>query len=106
MMIDAVQAAHFIPREQTEELVERIAKLANKSQSEDLRRNLFVSKLKDNDKNTLTMADWLNTAINQNKQVTFQYYGYDREGKNPCVLMATDTNSAPTPWFGIWTAIS
>ena len=59
LMIDAVQAAKFIPREQTEELVERIARLANKNQSEDLRRNLFVSKLKDNDKNTLTMADWL-----------------------------------------------
>ena len=27
------------------------------------------------------MADWLNTAINQNRQVTFQYYGYGREGK-------------------------
>mgnify|MGYP003296944865 CR=1 FL=1 len=81
LMIDAVQAAKFIPREQTEELVERIAGLANQNQSEDLRRNLFVSKLKNNDKNTLAMADWLNTAINQNRQVTFQYYGYDREGK-------------------------
>ena len=57
LMIDAVQAAKFIPQEQTQELVERIARLANKNQSEDLRRNLFVSKLKDNDKNTLTMAD-------------------------------------------------
>ena len=79
LMIDAVQAAKFIPREQTEELVERIAGLGNQNQSEDLRRNLFVSKLKDNDKNTLTMADWLNTATNQNKQITFQYYGYGRE---------------------------
>ncbi len=42
-MIDAVQAAKFIPREQTEELVERIARRANKNQSEDLRRNLFVT---------------------------------------------------------------
>ena len=69
LMIDAVQAAKFIPQEQTQELVERIARLANKNQSEDLRRNLFVSKLKDNDKNTLTMADWLNTAINQNMKI-------------------------------------
>ncbi len=43
LMIDAVQAAKFIPREQTKELVERIARLANKNQSEDLRRNLFVT---------------------------------------------------------------
>ena len=79
LMIDAMQAAKFIPQEQTEELIERIAQLANKNQSEDLRRSLFVSKLKDNDKNTPNMADWLNTATNQNKQITFQYYGYGRE---------------------------
>ena len=35
MMIDAVQAAKFIPRGQTEELVERIAGLANKHQISD-----------------------------------------------------------------------
>lgn len=81
LMIDAVQAARFIPQEQTEELIERIASLTNKNQSEDLRRNLFVSKLKDNDKTTLTVADWLNAAINQNKKVSFQYYEYNREGK-------------------------
>ena len=49
-MIDAVQAAHFIPREQTEGLVERIAQLANKTQSEDLRRNLLYGQL---------LCDWL-----------------------------------------------
>lgn len=64
LMIDAVQAAHFIFKAQTGELVKRIAGLANKNQSEDLRRNLFVSKLKDNDKNILPMANWLNAAIN------------------------------------------
>ena len=100
LMIDAVQAAKFIPQEQTEELVERIAGLANKNQSEDLRRNLFVSKLKDNDKNTLTMADWLNTAINQNKQVTFQYYEYDREGKK--VLKYDGYRYRFSPYALVW----
>lgn len=92
LMIDAVQAAHFISKAQTEELVKRIAGLANKNQSEDLRRNLFVSKLKDNDKNTLTMADWLNTAINQNKKVSFQYYEYDREGKKVLIVLSIKNN--------------
>ena len=100
MMIDAVQAAHFIPREQTEDLVERIAQMATKNQSEDLRRNLFVSKLKDNHKNTLTMADWLNTAINQNKQVTFQYYEYDREGRK--VLKFDGYRYRFSPYALVW----
>ena len=100
LIIDAVQAAHFIPKSQTEELVRRIAELANKNQSEDLRRNLFVSKLKDNDKNTLTMADWLNTAINQNKKVSFQYYEYDREGKK--VLKYEGYRYKFSPYALVW----
>ena len=100
LMIDAVQAAHFIPRAQTEGLIKRIAELANKNQSEDLRRNLFVSKLKDNDKNTLTMADWLNTAINQNKKVSFQYYEYDREGKK--VLKYDGYRYKFSPYALVW----
>ena len=100
MMIDAVQAAHFIPQDRTEELVERIAQLANKNQSEDLRRNLFVSKLKDNDKNTLTMADWLNTAINQNRKVSFQYYEYNREGKK--VLKYDGYRYSFSPYALVW----
>ena len=100
LMIDAVQAAHFISKAQTEELVKRIAGLANKNQSEDLRRNLFVSKLKDNDKNTLTMADWLNTAINQNKKVSFQYYEYDREGKK--VLKYDGYRYIFSPYALVW----
>ena len=100
LIIDAVQAAHFIPKSQTEELVRRIAELANKNQSEDLRRNLYVSKLKDNDKNTLTMADWLNTAINQNKKVSFQYYEYDREGQK--VLKYDGYRYKFSPYALVW----
>ena len=100
LMVDAVQAAHFIPKAQTNELVSRIASLANKNQSEDLRRNLFVSKLKENDKTTLTMADWLNTAINQNKKVSFQYYEYNREGEK--VLKYDGYRYKFSPYALVW----
>ena len=81
LMIDAVQAARFIPQGQTEELVERIAGLASAGQADKLKRNLYVSKLKHGGKSTLNMADWLNAAINEDKKVSFQYYEYDRRGK-------------------------
>ena len=100
LMIDAIQAARFIPKAQTEELVKRIAGLANKNQSEDLRRNLFVSKLKENDKNTLIIADWLNAAINQDKKVSFQYYEYDRTGKK--VLKYDGYRYKFSPYALVW----
>ena len=100
LMIDAVQAARFIPKEQSDDIVKRISVLGTKSQAEDLKRNLYVSKLKENDKNTLAMADWLNTAINQNKKVSFQYFEYDREAKK--VLKYDGYRYSFSPYALVW----
>ena len=45
-MIDAVQAANFISREQTEALVRKIAALASSDQASALKRNLYISSAK------------------------------------------------------------
>ncbi len=81
LMIDAIQAARFIPTAKTDLLVGKVASLASTAQAEDLRRNLYVNKQKEENAQILFVVDQLNLAINQNKQVTFQYYEYDREGK-------------------------
>lgn len=100
LMIDAVQAAHFIPQSKTDEIVGRIASLASKDQADYLKRNLYVSKFKDNDKNTLIAADWLNTAINQNKKVSFQYYEYDHNVEK--VLKYDGYRYAFSPYYLVW----
>ena len=100
LMIDAVQAAHFISKEQTDDIVRRIAQLGGDKQSDELRRNLFVSKLKGDNANTLLIADWLNTAINQNKKVSFQYFEYDKEGKK--VLKYNGYRYKFSPYALVW----
>ena len=100
LMIDAVQAAHFISKEQTDDIVRRIAQLGGDKQSDELRRNLFVSKLKGDNANTLLIADWLNTAINQNKKVSFQYFEYNQEGKK--VLKYNGYRYKFSPYALVW----
>ena len=84
IMIDAVQAANFISKEQTEALVKKIAALASSDQADALKRNLYISSAKREECSVLNTVDWLNNAINENRKVTFQYLEYDALGrKNP-----------------------
>lgn len=81
LMIDAIQAAHFISAGKAEQMIGKLAHLASREQADILKRNLYVSKLKDDNKNLIYTVDLLNMAINQKKRVAFCYYEYDRNGK-------------------------
>lgn len=81
MIIDAVQAANFIPAEKTDKLIHKVASIASKGQAAELKRNLYVNKQKEENHQILFVVDQINYAINQNKQITFQYYEYDKNGK-------------------------
>ena len=81
IMIDAVQAANFISREQTEALVRKIAALASSDQASALKRNLYISSAKREESSVLNTVDWLNNAINENRKVMFQYLEYDSLGQ-------------------------
>lgn len=47
LMIDAIQAANFIPVDKTEKLVNKVASIASKGQAAELKRNLYVNKQKE-----------------------------------------------------------
>lgn len=81
LMIDAIQAAHFISAERAEQMIGKLAHLTSMEQAAVLKRNLYVSKLKDDNKKLIYTVDLLNIAINQKKRVAFCYYEYDRKGK-------------------------
>lgn len=81
LMIDAIQAAHFISAERAEQMIGKLALLASSEQAEVLKRNLYVTKQKGDNRNLLYTVDVLNMAINQQKRVAFCYYEYDRSGK-------------------------
>lgn len=80
MLIDAIQAAQFIPERKSCDMIEKMRFLSSRYQSDELRRNLVISKVKGDNTQFLYTVDLINTAINKKKQIRFQYVKYDREG--------------------------
>lgn len=100
MIIDAIQAANFIPSEKSEKLIHKVASIASKGQAAELKRNLYVNKQKEENNQILLVVDQINYAINQNKQITFQYYEYDRNGK--LVLKYDGYTYKLSPYALVW----
>ena len=100
MIIDAIQAANFIPLEKSEKLIHKVASIASKGQAAELKRNLYVNKQKEENNQILLVVDQINYAINQNKQITFQYYEYDKNGK--LVLKYDGYTYKLSPYALVW----
>lgn len=77
LLIDAIEAARFIPQEKSEALIEKLLALTSKYEAAHLNRNICTDKRvkADNTKIYYTI-DLINQAISENKMVEFQYFTY------------------------------
>lgn len=77
LLIDAVLSSRFITSEKSDELIHKIEGLASKKQAAALKRNLYVAdRVKPDNKMIYHIVDAINSAINEQKQISFQYYEY------------------------------
>ena len=78
ILIDAVQAASFITEKKSRDLISRISELGGFHQSEVLKGNMVTfNTRKHTNESILINVDLINTAIEQNKKISFQYYDLD-----------------------------
>ncbi|GHV03020.1 hypothetical protein FACS1894211_15380 [Clostridia bacterium] len=78
ILIDAVQAAGFIPDDKTESLVGKIAALAGDHRAEVLRRNaVCFDTAKHANRHVFYIIDALISAIERRKKASFLYYDFD-----------------------------
>lgn len=77
MIVDAVQAAKFISESKSMALIEKVSALASPHQAEQLRRRLYVEgKAKTTNENVNYTVDLLQSAIQSQTAVEFQYIEY------------------------------
>lgn len=77
LLIDAVYASKFITPAKSETLIKKLSSLVSSHQAENLQRRLYVSeRIKPVNETVYYSADVICTAIEQGKQITFQYYEY------------------------------
>ena len=78
LLMDAVNAAKFIPKVQSVELEQKLLKMVSSFEAEGLVRNVSVEhRVKRDNKHIYDSIDVLNDAINQKQKVTFQYFRYN-----------------------------
>lgn len=77
LLIDAVESSRFITAKKSESLIRKIHTLTSQGQVSKLRRNNYVvDRIKPDNEQIYYIVDTINDAINEGKQIPFQYYNY------------------------------
>ena len=77
MLVDAVQAARFISKRKSGQLIRKLTALASPYEAKELKRQLYVEgRVKTSNEQVFYAVDLLYAAINEKKKITFQYYEY------------------------------
>lgn len=105
ILIDAIQAANFIPEAHTIDLAKRLAGLAGAHSAEEMgRRFVCYDTVKKNNNNIFYYTDKIERAIEDSKKISFRYFSlnykgekvFRREGRryivNPVVLVCDNDN--------------
>lgn len=82
ILMDAVQAASFITEKKTEELVDKIARLAGSQRAEVLKQNIVnFNSTKGTNEGIYYSVSEIASAINTHKKVKFVYFDYNDQHK-------------------------
>ena len=101
MLIDAVESSRFITAKKSESLIRKIHTLTSQGQVSKLRRNNYVvDRIKPDNEQIYYIVDTINDAINEGKQISFQYYDYS--GLKKKVLKNKGEIYKLSPYKSIW----
>lgn len=101
LIIDAVDACKFISGRESRKLSGKLARLAGKTQAEELKRNGNAEgRVRTTNEKTCLIIDAVNTAINKKKKIAFRYFTYD--GNKKKVLRHDGEPYIFSPYELIW----
>lgn len=80
LLVDAVGASKFITRKKSLELIKKLESFASVYEARELRRNVYVdNRIKSMNEKIYYNVDAIHNAINNDGQLSFQYFNYSRE---------------------------
>lgn len=78
MLVDAVSAARFITKKESDNLIKKLEQFASKYEADQLQRQVNVNgRVKSQNKRVFYSVDAIHDAINSNQQITFQYFSWN-----------------------------
>ncbi len=99
-LCDAVNAARFISKKKSAELIEKLLKRFSVHQADQLRENIQKPSSGKITHQGLYNADTINTAIILQTKITFQYYDYDMKAKKK--LKHNGAIYTVSPYSTVW----
>lgn len=77
LLIDAVESSKFITQKKSNALIKKIHTLTSSGQVSKLKRNNYIAdRIKPDNEQIYYIVDTINDAINEGRQISFQYYDY------------------------------
>ena len=84
LLVDMIQSSRFLTQKKSRELIDKIESLASRHEAGMLNRNVYVQgRARTENENVYYNIDYIHTAINDNRTISFQYctYSADKELK-------------------------
>ena len=82
LLIDAVQSSRYLTEKKSRELIEKLCDQVGEHEASLLKRNVYVSgRVKSMNETIYYNVNDIQEAISQNKQITFQYFDWNMDGK-------------------------
>ena len=101
LLVDAVESSKFITPKKSQELVEKIGRLASKNKSIDLQRNLCPEgRIKPVNEKIYYIVDTIHSAINSGKKIAFPYFFYTADKQQH--LRHDGEAYVFSPWMLVW----
>jgi len=100
LLVDAVQSSRFITTKKSRSLIKKLERLAGKHDAGKLQRQVYVAgRIKTENESIYYNIDTIHRAIQENRQISFQYMDWNLKKE-----LASRTNGSKTvsPWALIW----
>lgn len=101
LLVDAVESSRFITARKSERLIEKLGKLTSKSYAHQLDRHIYMDgTVKPENECIYYSVDKLHSAIQEKRQITFQYFEYTPQKEK--VLKHDGYRYQFSPYVLIW----
>ncbi len=100
LLVDAVQASRFITTRKSRSLIKKLEQLAGKYDAGKLQRQVYVAgRIKTENESIYYSIDSIHRAIQENKQISFQYLEWDLKKE---LSPRDQIQRKVSPWALIW----
>ena len=100
LLVDAVQASRFITTRKSRSLIKKLEQMAGKHDAGKLQRQVYVAgRIKTENESIYYNVDSIHRAIQENKQIRFQYLDWNLQKQ---LVPRANADRSVSPWALIW----